>query len=176
MKKVFWTMVLDGLLPGLSKDLKLFVATFVVVLSIGFFTGLGFVRHTNATTPSGIEENYLGNEEIEEVEVMRFKKSEREMLTIIHSHILSMSLIFFVLGILVWMTRLPRMWKLFLTIEPFVSIILTFGGIYFLWKGLLWMRYVVLFSGAVMTLSFTASVLAVFLSLWGKPISSHRTK
>ena len=80
---------------------KQFIAAFVIVLSIGYFTGLQFVRQTDSDHPSGIEENYLGNEEIEEVSVMKFKKGEREMLTILHTHVLSISFIFFLLGGLV---------------------------------------------------------------------------
>ena len=88
----------DGLLLTLPKGIKWFVATFVIVLSIGFYTGLLFVSETSTPHQMGIVENYLGNEEDEEAEVMKFKKGEREMLTIIHTHILSMSLIFFLLG------------------------------------------------------------------------------
>jgi len=110
----------DGLLLTLPKGIKWFVATFVLVLSIGFYTGLLFVSETSTASPHGIVENYLGNEEDEEAEVMKFKKGEREMLTIIHTHILSMSLIFFLLGGLVWLAKLSHKLKMFLTIEPFL--------------------------------------------------------
>lgn len=158
-------MQFNGLLSTFPKGIKVFVASFVVVLSIGFFTGLLFVSETSSTSPSGIEENYLGNEEDENAEIMKFHKSEREMLTIIHSHILSMSFIFFLLGILVWMTKFSKKVKLFLTVEPFFSVILTFGGIYLLWTGILWMKYVVIFSGLLMTLTFAVSVLLVLHQL-----------
>ncbi len=155
----------NGLIHTFPKEIKLFLAAFIVVLSIGFFTGLLFVNQTSSSTPWGVQENYLGNEESEHVEVMKFKKSEREMLTIIHTHILSMSFIFFLLGVLVWITPLPKKLKLFLTVEPFVSVLMTFGGIYFLWKGIFWMKYLVVFSGILMTLSFTMGVLLVLFQL-----------
>lgn len=150
-------MVYNGLLTTFPKEIRLFIAAFVVILSVGFFTGLLFVKQTDSVTPSGIEKNYLGNEEDVDAEVMKFKKGEREMLTVIHTHILSMSFIFFLLGGLVWMTKFPKGWKLFLTIEPFFSAILTFGGIYLMWKGISWFKYVVIFSGILMTLTFTFS-------------------
>ncbi len=156
-------MVYNGLLTTFPKEIRLFIAAFVVVLSVGFFTGLLFVKQTNAVTPAGVEENYLGNEEDENATVMKFKKGEREMLTVIHTHILSMSFIFFLLGGLVWITKLPKDWKLFLTIEPFFSAILTFGGIYFMWKGISWFKYVVIFSGILMTLTFAFSASLVLL-------------
>lgn len=158
-----------GLLSSFSKEIKIFIAAFVVILSIGFFTGLLFVSQTSTTSPDGIVENYNGNEEDEDAEVMKFKKSEREMLTIVHTHILSMSFVFFLLGALVWLTKLPTKLKLFLTVEPFLSVVLTFGGIYFLWTGLLWMKYVVIFSGFLMTATFTISAILVLYQLTLKP-------
>lgn len=155
----------NGFLELLPSGIKWFIGSFVIVLSIGFYTGLLFVKQTSTAAPNGIVENYLGNEADEEALVMKFKKSEYEMLTITHTHILSMSFIFFLLGILVWLTRLPRKLKLFLTIEPFISVILTFGGIYALWSGLVWMKYVVVFSGLLMTITFMISSLLVLYQL-----------
>ncbi|MBM1106406.1 hypothetical protein JQC67_09680 [Aurantibacter crassamenti] len=154
-------MQFNGLLLTFPKEIKIFIACFVVVLSIGFFTGLLFISETDSNRPAGIEENYLGNEDNEEAAEMKFKKSERQMLTIVHTHILSMSLIFFLLGGLVWITKASKKLKLFLTIEPFLSVILTFGGIYLLWSGILWMKYVVICSGILMTATFAVSALLV---------------
>jgi len=90
----------------------------------------------------------------------------------VHTHILSMSFIFFLLGGLVWITKLSKKLKLFLTVEPFVSVLLTFGGIYLLWKGLLWMKYIVIFSGFLMTTTFTVSAVLVLYQLAFKPAES----
>ncbi len=163
----------NGLLSSFPKEIKIFVAAFVVILSIGFFTGLLFVSQTSTTSADGLVENYNGNEDDEEAEVMKFKKSEREMLTIVHTHILSMSFIFFLLGGLVWLTKLSKRLKLFLTVEPFLSVILTFGGIYFLWLDVLWMKYVVIFSGFLMTATFTVSSILVLYQLTLKPVASN---
>jgi len=152
----------NGLLTMFPKEIRFFIAVFVAMLSIGFFTGLLFVKQADSTTPAGVEENYLGNEEEDGATVMKFKKGDREMLTIIHTHVLSMSVIFFLIGGLVWITTFPKKWKLFLTIEPFLSVILTFGGIYLMWSGILWFKYVVIFSGTLMTLTFAFSALLVF--------------
>lgn len=159
----------NGLLISFPKELKLFIAAFVVVLSIGFFTGLLFVSQTSTNSPDGIVENYNGNEDDDEAAVMKFKKGSREMLTIVHTHILSMSFIFFLLGGLVWLTKLPKKWKLFLTLEPFVSVLLTFGGIYLIWMNVLWMKYVVMFSGFLMTATFVVSSFLVLYQLSLKP-------
>jgi len=163
----------NGLLERLPVEIKWFVGSFVIVLSIGFYTGLLFVSQTSTSAPSGIVENYLGNEADEEARVMKFKKSEHEMLSIIHTHILSMSFIFFLLGILVWLTRFPKKVKLFLAIEPFLTVILTFGGIYLLWSGVDWMKFVIAFSGILMTLTFMFSSLLILYQLV-KPINSKQ--
>jgi len=158
-------MNFNGLLPELPKSIRLFIGAFVIVLSVGYYTGLLFVSETSTSNPSGIEENYLGNEADENAEIMKFKKSKRQMLTIVHTHILSMSFIFFLLGVLVWLTNLPKRLKLFLTIEPFLSVLLTFGGIYFLWSGISWFKYIVIVSGILMTTTYTVSAMIVLYQL-----------
>ena len=165
-------MQLNGLIYTLPKEIKLLIGAFIIVLSIGFYTGLLFVGDTSSANPNGIEEQYLGNETDVDAMVMKFKKSEKEMLTLLHNHILSMSIIFFLLGIILSITELSMKLKLFLMIEPFLSVILTFGGLFFLWKGLLWMKYVVMFSGMLMTLSFIIATLIIFYQLLvGKRVS-----
>ncbi len=162
----------EGLLSSLPKEIKLFIGAFMVVLSIGFFTGLMFIGQTESHHPQGIEENYLGNEETtsdfhnEDVAVMKFKKGEREMLTILHTHILSLSFIFFLSGGILLLTRLNKKIKRFLLLEPFISVIVTFGGIYLMWKGILWMKYLVMVSGILMTACFLISVLIIFKQLF----------
>lgn len=159
-------MPFPNYIATLPKPIKMFVFAFLVALSIGYFTGLNFVRQTESTTPQGIEENYNGNEEKLDAKTMKFKKGKREMLTIIHTHILSISFIFFMLGILVWGTNQSIMLKSFITIEPFVSVLLTFGGIYMLWLGYSFFSYLVVFSGILMTLSYLLGVLVVLKDLF----------
>lgn len=161
-------MQLKGLIQTLPKELKLLIGAFIIVLSIGFYTGLLFVGETSSANPNGIEEQYLGNETDEDTMVMKFKKSEKEMLTLFHNHTLSMSIIFFLVGLLLSITKLNKKLKLFLMLEPFVSVILTFGGIYLLWSGMLWMKYVVMFSGTLMVLTFTVSVIIILSQLFTK--------
>ena len=93
---------------------------------------------------------------------------EKEMLSLVHNHVLSMSIIFFLVGLLLSIVKLNKTLKLFLMIEPFVSVILTFGGIYLLWTGLLWMKYVVMFSGIAMVLTFTVSTIIILSQLFAK--------
>ncbi|ULC58644.1 hypothetical protein MBM09_12015 [Flaviramulus sp. BrNp1-15] len=158
-------MQLNGLILNLPKEIKLLIGAFIIVLSIGFYTGLLFVGETSSANPNGIEEQYLGNEDDENAKVMRFKKSDQEMLTLVHNHILSMAIIFFLVGAIISITKLNKKLKLFLIVEPFISVILTFGGLYLLWTGVLWMKYIVMFSGILMTLTFAASTFIILKQL-----------
>lgn len=149
----------------LSYPLRLMIGCFLVVLSVGFFTGISFVGQTESMTPEGVVENYNGNADEEDAMVMKFKKSPREMLTIIHTHVLSLSFIFFLTGMLLGFARINKRLQVFLMIEPFVSILLTFGGIYLVWLGYEWMKYIVIISGTAMTLVYLVSVLILFSRL-----------
>lgn len=150
-------MQFHGLLQQFPRELKLLITAFIITLNIGFFTGINFVKITSTFKIGGIESNYLGNEEDEDAEVMQFKKSEKEMLTLIHNHILSLSVIFLLLGGVLSLTSLNKKLKIFLMFEPFVSLVLTFGGIYLLWSGLTWFKYIIILSGTMMILSIVLS-------------------
>ncbi|NRD23849.1 hypothetical protein HNV10_11385 [Winogradskyella litoriviva] len=163
-------MTLNGTIETFPKELKLLIAAFVIVLSVGFYTGLLFVSETSSNSPDGIEEQYLGNEDDLDAKVMKFKKNEQQMLTLVHGHILSMSIIFFLIGLILLTTRLNTKVKTFLLVEPFISVILTFGGIYFLWTGITWMKYIVMISGTLMTFTFMASTFVIMQQLFKKKI------
>jgi len=162
-------MELRGIMASLPRKFRLFVVCFVLLLNVGFFTGFSFVRVTTSLNSQGIEENYLGNEDDENAKVMHFKKSEQEILTLIHNHVLSLSLIFFVLGTLLYMCKVHDRLLSFLMFEPFLSLLLTFGGIYILWKGFIWFKYVIMISGFAMVLSLILmSVLVIKCCLYPK--------
>lgn len=172
-------MELTGLIHKLPKYVKLFLLAFVLTLSFGYFTGVFFIKHTTEFTPQGIHENYNGNEvevipeenwvedeweEAEQVELnkpLKFKPSEQEIISTIHTHVISFSLIFLALGALLSITSASVRIKKILIIEPFVSIVLTFGGIWLLWKEVYWMKYIVMLSGVIMTIVFSISVFLI---------------
>lgn len=157
-------------LRQLPSELKLFVGLFLVVLSIGFFTGINFVHLTTEGTVQGIEENYLGNETNDAAELMKFKKSENQLLNIIHTHILSLSVIFFILGGLVYLTSYRIKLKKLLLYEGLLSVLTTFGSMYLLWAGIWWMKYLLMLSGFLMLSTFVLSVALVFGELLKKRI------
>jgi len=159
-------MQVHGLIHQFPREIKLVIIAFIVILSIGFYGGLSFVRNTTSMSTAGIETHYLGNEADEDAEIMKFKKSEGEMLTIVHNHILSLSVIFFLLSLILATTSINKKLKYFLMLEPFLSILLTFGGIYLLWKEVIWFKYIVIFSGVLMTITFLVSTLSILYQLF----------
>lgn len=159
-------MQVHGLIHQFPREIKLVIIAFIVILSIGFYGGLSFVRNTTSMSTAGIETHYLGNEADEDAEIMKFKKSEGEMLTIVHNHILSLSVIFFLLSLILATTSINKKLKYFLMLEPFLSILLTFGGIYLLWKEVIWFKYIVIFSGVLMTVTFLVSTLSILYQLF----------
>jgi len=158
-------MEVHGLIHQFPKEIKALILIFVSVLSVGFFGGLSFVNNTTSMNTDEIETHYLGNEDDEDAAIMKFKKNEREILTVVHGHILSMSVIFFLLSLLLATTSINKKLKYFLMIEPFVSIVLTFGGIYLLWSGITWFKYIIIISGVFMTASFVVATLSIIYGI-----------
>jgi hypothetical protein len=175
---------LEGKIHNLPSYAKVFIFAFLLTLSFGYYTGVIFVKHTTEFTPHGIEENYNGNqtEEViteddwendewgrENFDPLKYKKSEQEIISIVHAHVISFSLIFLLLGAIVMLTSIPVWLKKILIIEPFISIVLTFGGIWMLWKDITWMKYIVMFSGILLTITFSLSIIIVIQQLLKKP-------
>lgn len=158
-------MQFHGTISQFPKEIKFLIVAFIVTLSIGFYSGIRFVNDTSNSNPQGIEERYLGNENDEGATIMKFKKSKGEVMTMVHNHILSLSVIFFLVSALLATTGINKRVKLFLMIEPFASILFTFGGIYFMWSGYVWMKYIVMISGVFMTISFILSTFFVLKGL-----------
>ena len=158
-------MEVHGLIHQFPKEIKALILIFVSVLSIGFLGGLSFVNNTTSMNTAEIETHYLGNENDEDAAIMKFKKNESEILTVVHGHILSLSVIFFLLSLLLATTSINKKLKYFLMIEPFISIVLTFGGIYLLWSGITWFKYIIIISGVFMTLSFVVATLSIIYQI-----------
>ena len=152
---------LQGLLLKLPRPAKSLILIFVGTLLFGFVMGLDVVYETTNFSSAGVQENYLGNEDNEDAEVMIFKKSPREIKTMIHNHVLSLSVLFLAVSILTLMTSLPTRISSVLAIEPFISLLLTFGGIFLMWKGVIYINYLVMFSGIIMSICVGISLIFI---------------
>jgi hypothetical protein len=153
-------------LRNLPKELKLLALLFVLAMLFGYGASFVLIMDQTSLTPSGIDQNYNGNEGIDDVETMKFKKSKYEMLSSVHSHVFTLSLIFLVTGVMVYFTTLPTKIKMFLIAEPIISLIVTFSSLILLWQGLMAFRYLVFLSGAIMHGTFVITLLLIIRELY----------
>ena len=145
--------------------LKRSLVLFLLVLSFGYFSGLDMVKKTTDYKLDGIQENVLGNEYDYASDVLKFKMSERELHGIIHSHVITLSMLFIFLQCLIYFTSIPASLKTFLMIEPMLSLLFTFGGLWMLWNGIEWMKFVIMVSGVLMHLSMSAFIFILIYHL-----------
>jgi hypothetical protein len=138
-----------------------------LVQVVGYTVSLISVRVTTRIAPSGIADHYRGSESADGA--MQFPKSFAEMLTITHTHLLSMAVIFALSGTgLSLCERVSGRWKRWLGVEPFVAILVSFASMWL-------MRYVdprfsllLLVSSGLMAATFYAQSLLVLRELgWG---------
>lgn len=156
----------DYTLDALPRPLKKLVMLFVMVMLFGYVVSFYLLASSTNLSPQGIEESYNGNEMDEDAEVLKFKKSEREISTTIHNHLFSLGVIFLVIGGLLYFTNVPKKLKNFLMLEPLASIIVTFSSLVLLWKGITWFKYVAMFSGISMHIVFVISLILIVRQLF----------
>lgn len=119
--------------------LRHFVAAFVVVGLAGYAAGLGYIAIVTGPTPEDVGDHYEGNEA-----EMSFGKSTGEMLTIIHTHLLGMGVLFLAVGLLFAASDFPARLKGAAMVETMLTLFSTFGGLYFVsigWRSWLWVVY-----------------------------------
>ncbi len=109
---------------------RAFLTAFLVTLTIGYLTGVYFVDYTTHGTPSGVVQQFRGNEDLpmEAVQEIKYPKSDREMLNIIHAHVTSFALIFLGAGGVFLLSSVRPRLKKWLVIEPFIATLVLFGS------------------------------------------------
>jgi len=121
---------------SLPPPLRTLARWIVIVQLVGYTTSLVFVWRTTRLTPPGIESRYRGASPDSAQDAMQFPKSFAEMLTITHTHLLSMAVIFVIMGIgLALCERVSEEWKRIFIVEPFVALLVSFSAMWL-------MRYV----------------------------------
>ena len=104
-----------------------------IVQIVGYTTSLVFVWHTTRLVPPGVAARYRGAdpETTPPGTALQFPKSLAEMLTITHTHLLSMAVIFTLTGIgLALCARLSEQGKRLLIAEPFVALLVSFSAMW----------------------------------------------
>jgi hypothetical protein len=138
-----------------------------IIQLVGYTTSLLFVHHTTGMTPPGIESHYRGADSTAASDApMEFPKSYAEMLTITHTHLLSMAAIFVFSGAALALCERPgERARRLLIAEPFVALLVSFASMWL-------MRYVdarfswlLALSSGIMALTFYAQSFFVLREL-----------
>ena len=119
-------------LVDLPQKVKYFFSVFLVLMSIGVTIGLIYVYETTEMTAGGTEEHYAGSTLEDDMDIPeKYPKELESMLLTTHTHLISFSFIFFFLGAIFYLNSIiTGGWKTFIIIEPFISILITFGSIW----------------------------------------------
>jgi hypothetical protein len=147
------------------------VARWITIVQIvGYSTSLLFVHHTTGMTPTGVASRYRGSSSEAADAAMQFPKSLAEMLTITHTHLLSMAVIFVFSGLALALCPRPsERWRQILIAEPFVALLVSFSAMWL-------MRYVdarfswlLALSSTLMAITFYIQSFFVMRELLARP-------
>jgi len=146
---------------------KLLCFITILNLTIGVSIGLYYVYYTTQISIDGTTEHYRGSTIDDNFSIPeKYPKPLSELLNTTHTHILSMTFIFVILGSIFYFNSiLTGFVKTFLIIEPFISILTTFGGIWlvrYLHPGF---SYLIIVSGLLMYVSFFIMVAVILYEL-----------
>ena len=139
-------------LKTIDKNLKKILIYYLITLGVGFSLGLLYVYLNSEFSSSGMIEQYLGNNDDWEP---KLPKTLQDLVSHTHEHITMFSIIFLSLGIIfLYNSTIKGFWKRFLMIEPFLSIIITFGGFFIIRYISVNFSYIIMISSILMYLCF----------------------
>ena len=148
-------------LRDLDSTAKIFLSFFLFTMLIGIFIGLGYVYYTTDMNPEGTIEHYNGSEILNDEDIPEeFPKSLEGMILTTHAHVNSFALISLIIGLIFYFNSiLSGKLKIFLMIEPFISIIITFLSLWLLRYVNPQFVYIVIISGTLMYLMWITMIL-----------------
>lgn len=113
-------------------QLKKMIIALMFSLTFGVLIGLGFLYYTTSFSTKGAVERYNGSQISDEFEIAEnYPKPVSEIFITTHNHIIAFTIIFtIVCSIFYFSSILNNGWKTFLLIEPFVSVIISFGSLW----------------------------------------------
>ena len=139
-------------LKNLDKNYKYLLISYLITLAIGFSMGILYVYINSEFSPSGMIEQYLGNDDQWNP---KLAKTLIDLVSHTHDHITMFAFMFLTMGIIFTFNSLIKgFWKSFLIIEPFISIIITFGGFFIIRFVNTDFSYIIILSSSLMYLCF----------------------
>jgi len=148
----------DWNLQKLDRPLKLLVLFFTLTLTLGLITGLIYLSTTSGIRPDSVVERYNGSSVAkgDEFDIPdQFPKPVGDLLVTTHGHVIQFALIYFLIGGLFFFnSRIRGGLRTFLVLEPFVSTIVTFAGLWIMRFFLPGFVYVVILSSFLMYICY----------------------
>ena len=147
--------------------LKLLCFITVLNLTVGVVIGLYYVGYTTEFSISSTSEHFAGSKVTDDFDIpYKYPKPISELLNTTHTHVISMTFIFLILGAIFFFNSIiTGVLKTILIVEPFISILITFGGIWMIQFVHPSFSYIVILSGVLMYLSYFIMVLIIFYEL-----------
>lgn len=144
----------------LPRPLRALARWLTIVQAVGYTTSLVFVWYTTGLGPAGIAARYRGSDPALSDAAMNFPKSFAEMLTITHTHLLSMAAIFALSGAILALGRRPsERWRQGLIVEPFIALLTSFSAMWL-------MRYVDARFSWLLGLSSGSMAVVFYVQTW----------
>ena len=136
----------------LDKNLKKLLIYYLFTIGIGFSLGVLYVYLNSEFSNTGMVEQYAGNNDEWEP---KLPKTLKDLVSHTHEHITMFSIIFLSLGLIFSHNSVIKgFWKSFLILEPFISIIITFGGFFIIRYITTTFSYVIMISSLLMYICF----------------------
>jgi hypothetical protein len=136
----------------LDKNLKKLLIYYLFTIGIGFSLGVLYVYLNSEFSNTGMVEQYVGNNDEWEP---KLPKTLKDLVSHTHEHITMFSIIFLSLGLIFSHNSVIKgFWKSFLILEPFISIIITFGGFFIIRYITIKFSYVIMISSLLMYICF----------------------
>ena len=149
------------------KKLKLICFFTVFNITVGVSIGLYYVGYTTQFSSIGTSEHFAGSKVSDDFDIPnKYPKPISELLNTTHNHVISMTFIFIILGVIFFFNSIVTgILKTILMVEPFISIFITFGGIWMIRFVHPYFSYIVIFTSILMYLCFFIMALIIFYEL-----------
>ena len=137
---------------SLDTNLKKLLTYYLFTIGIGFSLGVLYVYLNSEFSNTGMIEQYIGNNDEWEP---KLPKTLKDLISHTHEHITMFSIIFLSIGVIFsYNSVIKGFWKSFLILEPFISIIITFGVFFIIRYITTAFSYVIIISSFLMYICF----------------------
>jgi hypothetical protein len=141
-----------------------------IVQLVGYTTSLLFIHHTTEMTPGGVVARYRGSDSLATDSAMQFPKSFAEMMTITHTHLFSMAVIFVLSGLaLALCSRPSERWRRALIVEPFMALLVSFSAMWLMRYADARFSWLLGLSSLVMAVTFYVQSFFILRELMTRP-------